>query len=132
MEELVEQTPHTENEMKVQSHKWVCMIAMIITVGLLAACGGSETSQPTVPPKAEESTEIPDVVESTIPPPSIDGEALLQQRCTACHNLNRVTNKSWSLEQWEQNVSEMVGKGARLNAEEKEVLIKYLTENYGP
>jgi hypothetical protein len=118
--------------MKVYSHKWIFVILVLITVGLLASCGGAETSQPTTPPKVEESTEIPDVVEPTLPPPSIDSEALLQQRCTACHNLDRVTNKTWSLEQWERTVSDMINKGARLNAEEKDALVKYLAENYGP
>jgi cytochrome c5 len=118
--------------MKLHSHKWILGITMLIIVGLVAACGGTETSQPTAPPKEEEVTEIPDVVEPTSPPSSIDGEALLQQRCTTCHNLNRVTNKSWSLEQWERNVTDMINKGARLNAEEKDALVKYLAENYGP
>jgi cytochrome c5 len=117
--------------MKVHSLKWKFLITMLIIVGLVAACGGAETSQPTAPPK-EEVTEIPDAVDPTSPPSSIDGEALLQQRCTACHNLNRVTNKSWSMEQWERNVTDMINKGARLNAEEKEALVKYLAENYGP
>ena len=118
--------------MKVHKHKWAFVILVLITVGLLASCGGTETTQPTAPPKVEGSTEIPDVVGPTTPPPSIDSEALLQQRCTACHNLNRITNKTWSLEQWEQTVSDMILKGARLNAEEKDALIKYLAENYGP
>jgi hypothetical protein len=118
--------------MKVHSNKSIFVITMLITVGLLAACGGAETSQPTVPPKVEESTEIPDVVEPTTLPPSINSDALLQQRCTVCHNLNRVTNKTWSLQQWEQNVSDMIRKGARLNAEEKDALVNYLAENYGP
>ena len=116
--------------MKVQ--KWVFIIAMVTSVGLLAACGSAENSQPTAPLKEEVATEIPEVVEPTAPPPSIDSEALLQQRCSSCHNLNRVTNKSWSQQQWEQNVSDMIRRGARLNTEEKDALVKYLAENYGP
>lgn len=118
--------------MKMHSHKWTYVITMLIIVGLLTACGGAETSQPTALPKEEGVTEIPDEVEPTTPPLSIDGEALLQQRCTDCHNLNRVTNKSWSLQQWERTVTNMINKGARLNAEEKDALVKYLAENYGP
>jgi len=118
--------------MKMHSNKWAFVIAMLITVGLLAACGGTETSQPTEPPKVVQPTEIPEGVEPTVPPSPIDSKALLQQRCTACHNLNRVTNKMWSLQQWEQSVSSMIRRGAQLNNEEKEALVKYLAENYGP
>lgn len=118
--------------MKVDSPKWVFVITMLLTVGLLAACGGTETSQPTVPPKEEAATEIPEAVEPTTPPHSIDSEALLRQRCSSCHNLNRVTNKTWSQQQWEQNISDMIRRGARLNDEEREALVKFLAENYGP
>jgi cytochrome c5 len=117
--------------MKVHLYKWVFMFTLLIIVALLAACGGTETAQPTAPPE-EAVTEIPEEVEPTTPVPAIDGEALLQQKCTGCHNLNRVTNKAWSLQQWEQNVTDMVRRGARLNAEEKEALVKYLAETYGP
>ena len=117
--------------MKVHSHKWVFIVTLLIIVGLLAACGGSETAQPTTPPE-EVVTEIPEEVKPTTPTSSIDGEALLQQKCTGCHNLSRVTNKAWSLQQWEQNVTDMIRRGARINAEEEDALVKYLAETYGP
>ncbi len=118
--------------MKNPSNKWAIVIAMFIAVGLLAACSAAETSQSTETPMVEEPTEIPDVVEPTSPPPAIDGKVLLEQRCTVCHNLNRVMNKSWPLEQWEQTVSDMIRRGAQLNEEEKDALVKYLAEEYGP
>jgi uncharacterized membrane protein YvbJ len=33
--------------------------------------------------------------------------------------------------EWERTVVRMVNKGAQLNKEEQEILIVYLTENYG-
>lgn len=113
------------------SYKVTWMIVLIATVGLLAACGGAETFQTTEPQKVEQATEIQEGVEPTAPPSSIDSETLLQQRCTACHSLSRVTNKMWSLQQWEQSVSDMIRRGARLSGEEKDALVKYLAENYG-
>lgn len=118
--------------MKAHSRIWSFVTLILIVFSLLAACGGAETSQPTSPPKEQTATEISNEAGPTSPPPSIDGEALLQQRCTICHNLNRVTNKSWSQQQWEQIVSDMVRRGTQLNTEEKDVLVKYLAENYGP
>jgi hypothetical protein len=100
--------------MKAHAHKWVIFIVLLMAIGLLAACGGSDSSQP------QEAT------------PSIDSEALLEQRCSACHALTRVTSKVKSLEQWEATITDMIDKGARLNAEEKDALVKYMAENYGP
>gem|GEM_PF-470826 len=63
---------------------------------------------------------------------AIDGEALLQDRCTQCHTLDRVMNKSESADWWEQVVTNMVGKGAVLNADEQTALVEYLSATYGP
>jgi hypothetical protein len=61
-----------------------------------------------------------------------DGEALLQDRCTACHSLDRVTRAHKSSEEWQQNVTRMVNKGAKLSEDEQAVLVQYLTETNGP
>jgi hypothetical protein len=56
----------------------------------------------------------------------------MEERCATCHGLDRVTRASKSREQWEQTVDRMIERGAELNAEERSVLIDYLTETYGP
>jgi cytochrome c5 len=65
-----------------------------------------------------------------VPPLSLDGETLLNERCTRCHNLNRVTSKSASADEWKRIVENMIGKGATLSDEEKLVLIDYLSSEY--
>lgn len=100
----------------------------VLLASLFAACGGPAPSQeeptaaPTATPQGEEIEE----------PASTGGESLLQDRCTACHGLSRVTQAQKTREQWEQTVTRMVGKGAQLNAGEQATLIEYLTETYGP
>ena len=61
---------------------------------------------------------------------ALNGRALLEQRCTKCHTLDRVESASKSSAGWGLNVREMVGKGAELNASEQEVLIDYLSITY--
>ena len=61
---------------------------------------------------------------------TLDGKTLLEERCTACHTLDRVESASKSAAGWGLNVREMVGKGAELNASEKEDLIDYLSITY--
>ncbi|MGB9669168.1 MAG: hypothetical protein ACPL0B_02165 [Anaerolineales bacterium] len=60
-----------------------------------------------------------------------DGATLLQNRCTVCHNLDRVKNEKNSRTKWEQIVNNMIQKGAQLNDNEKTTLIDYLAQNYG-
>ncbi len=91
----------------------LALVIAIITLGVLAACGGADTtSQP------EEG--------------GVSGATLLEERCSTCHGTDKVTQASKTQEEWEQTVTNMVEKGAELTAEEQEVLVAYLAENYGP
>jgi len=124
--------------------------AVVVAAAILVACGGLASPevtqppagvQPTQPPTEAQPTQAPVETQPTQPsqetqptaaPPAGDGAALLEERCTICHSLDRVTSASKTRQEWEQTVTRMVGKGARLNADEQEILISYLTETYGP
>jgi len=85
------------------------ILLLVLLVGaFLAACGASQTPAATTP----------------------DGQTLLQERCTVCHNLNRVTSAHKTADQWTTTVERMVGKGAQLNAQEQQTLIDYLAQTY--
>ena len=72
----------------------------------------------------------------TVKPPSTvpagDAAALVQDRCTVCHSLDRVRQAKKTRDQWTQTVTRMVGKGAQLNAAEQTTVIDYLSKTYGP
>ena len=59
-----------------------------------------------------------------------DGAALLQERCTKYHSLDRVEAAKKTADEWKATVERMVGKGARLSAAEQEALSKYLPDTY--
>ena len=142
--------------MRANTASWrLLLVALVTAVGLLVACGGPQVTeppaeaQPTTPPtevpQEEEltapPTEIPEEDEPTVPPteipqeeepPAGDGAALLEERCTVCHGLDRTTSKQKTREEWEKTVVRMVNKGAQLNEEEQAILIAYLAETYGP
>ena len=61
---------------------------------------------------------------------TLDGEALVQERCADCHALSRVTEARKTQAQWQQTVERMVAQGARLNPEEQEAVVEYLAEAY--
>lgn len=83
----------------------------------------SLTSEPTAEASAtdEESSDGDSV---------LIGKTLLEERCTECHNLSRVTTNSKTLEEWKATVERMVNKGAELDMDEQEILIQYLAETY--
>jgi hypothetical protein len=61
---------------------------------------------------------------------SLDGQTLMQQRCSICHPLGRVTSAHKSIAQWTQTTQRMIAHGARLNTQEEQALIVYLAANY--
>ena len=61
-----------------------------------------------------------------------DGAELLDQRCSVCHPSARPKGVKKSAEQWEATVTRMMGKGAKLSADEKTTLVEHLTKTYKP
>lgn len=104
--------------MAILRKKFEIIILTLLLGVLISACGGSTG-------EVASTTEVNTKVET-----SIDGKTLLEERCTACHTLDRVESASKSAAGWGMNVREMVGKGAELNASEQEVLIDYLSITY--
>jgi competence protein ComEA len=61
-----------------------------------------------------------------------DGATLLEQRCSVCHPSARPKSKQKTSEQWDATVTRMMGKGAKLTPEEKQILVDYLSRTYKP
>ncbi|MFN2111136.1 MAG: hypothetical protein ACK2UI_15890 [Anaerolineae bacterium] len=109
--------------MRMRMMRGWLVVLLVVSGALLWACGGSTPS--TDPPAATtESTSGETAV--------IDGAALLEERCVACHGLSRVTGARYTQEEWQQIVTIMVQKGAVLNTQEKTVLVAHLAETYKP
>ena len=53
-------------------------------------------------------------------------ETLLDTRCAECHELSRVASAKHDRAEWAKTIDRMIGHGARLNDDEKQVLIEYL------
>ena len=114
------------------------VVVLIVAAGVLAACAPA-TPQAPEPPKAQptapQATEPPKgqpTTPPTVAAPAGGGAELLNARCTVCHNLDRVKSAKKTREQWTQTVSRMVGKGAKLNADEQAAVVEYLAKTYAP
>jgi hypothetical protein len=65
--------------------------------------------------------------------PQSEGRALILRACTNCHTLEGVPafQKYWGYERWLPMVENMIEHGARLDAEEKVVVTRYLAKYFG-
>jgi hypothetical protein len=85
--------------------------SLVVLLGaLLAACARQDSTQ--------------------VPSGTLDGKILVEERCTQCHSLDRVTSAHKTKEEWTTTVERMVSNGARLNEEEEATVIEYLAKTY--
>lgn len=57
---------------------------------------------------------------------------VLMDVCTACHDLDLVSDQHLSKDEWQQVVTSMVAKGANLADKDAPVLVDYLSRTYPP
>ena len=94
------------------------ILVVLLLASLVVACGAPQ-----------EETAVPAQVEEPAPS-TLDGETLVQERCTECHDLGRVERAKKTEEEWKATVERMVTLGAQLSQAEQELVIKYLAETY--
>jgi len=86
----------------------IIIVIVLLTGSLLASCGRSVT------PSAG----------------TTGGKELFTSRCSACHSLSRATSLHQNSAGWTTTVQNMVAKGAKLNAQEQQLVIDYLAQTY--
>src|SRR5947209_19801031 len=57
---------------------------------------------------------------------------VIETACSACHQLNIVTNAGHTPEEWNRIVGDMMMKGATINAAQAPVVAQYLASNFPP
>ena len=95
------------------------LLGLIVILLLVTACSSAEptSTQVSATQAAEGAT-------------TLDGKALVEQRCVGCHNLNRIKIAKKTAEEWKATVIEMVGHGAELTEQEQQIVIDYLAATY--
>jgi mono/diheme cytochrome c family protein len=59
------------------------------------------------------------------------GKVIVERTCASCHAIKVVTSKKASKEQWSTIIDQMLSKGADLNDDEVEIVVDYLSKNFG-
>jgi mono/diheme cytochrome c family protein len=103
--------------MNKRTNSLISILLLIVLIGiLLAACGSSSAATSSAPASSSGS--------------SADGQALMQQRCSVCHSLNRITSAHHTAAEWKTTVDRMINNGAQLSPAEEQTLVDYLAQNY--
>ena len=63
--------------------------------------------------------------------PEGKGKEVVEAACTECHGTSSFTSSRFSKPDWEFVVNDMIDRGALITAEEKEIIVDYLTEQLG-
>ncbi|HZL95002.1 MAG TPA: hypothetical protein VFB99_15210, partial [Vicinamibacterales bacterium] len=58
--------------------------------------------------------------------------AAFKNACVACHDEDVVRQQRLTRAQWDGEITKMIGWGARVRDEDRNVLLDYLFGNYGP
>jgi cytochrome c5 len=98
---------------------YISIVLVVILAGtLLASCSSKGSSTPTSTGGSAPSG------------PASGGQALMQERCSVCHSVTRVTSAHKTADQWKATVERMINHGAQLSAQEEQTLVDYLAQNY--
>ena len=106
------------------------LVVVVLAGALLAACGSSTSAIPTTGGSTGGSTGSP--TSGSTGSSTADGQTLMQQRCSVCHSLSRVTSAQKTTAQWKVTVDKMINNGAQLSPAEEQTLVNYLAQTYHP
>lgn len=87
------------------------------------------TQSPATPGPAQTAAPAPAYPVAT-KAPAVDGKALMNSRCTVCHNTDRIQAAKKDKAGWQATVTRMKGKGAVLTDAETQALIDFLAATY--
>src|SRR5664280_2623340 len=64
--------------------------------------------------------------------PDVAGKDTVVQVCTKCHGPGNIAKKRLNREDWDDQVADMVERGAEATPQELAAVVNYLTANFGP
>jgi len=84
--------------------------------------------EPTQAPAATEAMPEPTAATEMAEPaaPEMDVEALIIEKVAGNHDVERIFNAVKTREEWEETLDRMIGYGAKISEEEKQIMIDYL------
>jgi cytochrome c5 len=121
-------TPLVDRKKDMTKGKFGGLFMILIIASFLMMAAPERSYSISSQPDQEGSSTTKPAVETT----DQGGATLLESRCSVCHSADKPKQAKKTADQWEQTVSRMIGKGAKLTAVEKAALVDYLAKTYGP
>jgi hypothetical protein len=91
-------------------------VTLFIVAGFLASCG-KEAPAPNAP-------------QGTTSSPAENGQVIMNNSCSPCHNVDEFKNTKKTRDQWNKTLNDMIAKGAQVSTSEKPGLLDYLSKTY--
>jgi cytochrome c5 len=107
----------------------VLVLGLAACAALLVGCGKAVDNEDGDTTKTGETMK-PDTPVEPEAPKDHPGKAILEESCTACHELDKVTRIAMTEDNWADQV-EKCTESDPLDDEKAAVLVEYLAENYG-
>ena len=73
---------------------------------------------------------IPLIAADDLPPGA--GSVVAAKSCTVCHGVDHIRQRRLAQDDWADVVDDMIERGAKLSDQEKETIVVYLGQNFGP
>lgn len=64
--------------------------------------------------------------------PDSPGKEVVLKKCQSCHSIRTVTARRGTADDWAQEVSKMIGRGAAISDDEGDTIVDYLAAHFGP
>jgi competence protein ComEA len=64
--------------------------------------------------------------------PDVPGKDIVVRVCTKCHGPGNIAKKRLNRDDWDDQIADMVERGAKATPEELAAVVNYLTANFGP
>lgn len=105
-----------------RTHRLFTAVLMLALLAPAACAPADQAPETATPPAASEGATSSGSGAGAV----TDGASLVAERCTVCHDMQRIDRVEQSRAEWEATVDSMIAKGTQLNDEERQAVIDYL------
>mgnify|MGYP001058399771 FL=1 len=124
----------------MKSRRWLIISIALISLLVISACASTPTPTPGDVPVIEEPViEEPVVDEPIVEEPVVEiteetpasltdaeMEAFIAEKADGNHRIGFILGKNFTREKWSETLDRMIGYGAKISPEEKEMIIEWL------
>jgi hypothetical protein len=83
-------------------------------------------------PASPDGGKLPELGSVLAPLPEGSAKSVADAACLNCHSADMIRQQRLTAKQWQANVTKMIGWGAVVPEDQRDALVAYLLENFGP